>query len=169
MAGASGIPGSGISAAEAAKTSNGLTGFGATNASWNHHHRADTRFDPGSAYDPDPSLGDHQRFDSRYYAVNHEAGRVTNYSMRFPSRTGVGNAKASILSSEFPPDAKIVWFKRKGTCAQMYVRSAKLARATHSGALVEFTSGDAGTYYDARAVGDAILVGLPEPATSYDC
>jgi hypothetical protein len=136
---------------------NELSGFGATVAAWNDHHQEDNRFDAGSAYDPDPSLGDGERFNDRYYAVSPLDGRVMVYSMRFPAQTGIEEAKRFVLLSEFPVGAKIVWFKRKDTCAQMLVRSTKVTRVAHSGALIEWSSGEAGDHYDARAVSDAIL------------
>jgi hypothetical protein len=84
---------------------------------------------------------------------------VTYYSMRLPAQTGIEEAKASVLLSEFPRDAKIVWFKRKDTCAQMLVRS-RLARLAYDAALVEFTSGEAADYYSPHAVSDAILLAV---------
>jgi hypothetical protein len=147
-----------------------LTGFGATDEAWNEHHEEDPRFDSGSSYDPDPSLGDSVRFNDRYYGVDHESGRVYGYSMRFPSQTGVREAKSVILASEFPRDAKIAWFKVKDSCAQMFVRSRKVARALHGGgALVEFSSGEAGDYYESSNVSDAILIGLPGLGKGVGC
>lgn len=145
-----------------------VTGFGATVADWDAHHEADSRFVPGSAYDPDPSLarGGDQRYNARYYAVGHDGGRIFNYEMRFPPGTDIQQAKRSVLASEFPSDAKIAWFKRLDTCAQMLVRSRKVARAlggTRIAALVEFSSGEAGDSYDPSDVWDAILIALPEP------
>lgn len=144
-----------------------LTGFGATVADWDAHHEADSRFVPGSAYDPDSSLarGGDERYTSRYYAVG-DGERVTNYEMRFAPGTGVQQAKRSILASEFPSDAKIVWFKQLDTCGQMLVRSRKVARAVGGkriAALVEFSSGEAGDSYDPSDVWGAILIALPEP------
>jgi len=148
-----------------------LTGFGATVAAWNDHHREDPRFSPGSAYDPDPSLGDGERFNDRYYAVMPEEGQVTYYSMRFPAQTGIEEAKAFVLTSEFPADAKIVWFKGKGTCAQMLVRSKKVVRAGTEAALITFTSGEAGDTYNPRSVADAFVMAWPlsGPGESPDC
>jgi hypothetical protein len=146
-----------------------LTGFGATVGAWNEHHDEDTRFAPGSAYDPDSALGDHVRFNDRYYAVSPQGGRVTFYSMRFPSETGIDEAKRFILSSEFPPDAAIAWFQRKDTCAQMLIRSSRLSRAIHSSALIEFSSGEAGDHYTPSAVSEAILLPATGSGKGFGC
>jgi len=153
----------------ASVTKDELTGFGATVTTWNDHHQEDPRFDPGSAYDPDPSLGDGERFNSRYYGVSAGEGRVTFYNMRFPAQTGIEEAKAFVLTSEFPGDAKIVWFKREDTCALMLVRSKKVARAGIEAALIAFTSGEGGDTYNPRAVGDAIVMESPLSAESPGC
>jgi hypothetical protein len=147
-----------------------LTGFGASKAAWNAHHRADDRFDPGSAYDPTPSLarGD-QRHNDRYYNVQAQAGKITSYEMRFPPSTGIKEAKRSILA-EFPSDANIGWFKRRSSCAQMWVGSAQIERTnTIDGALVTFSSGEAGDQYDPNDVWSAILFGASYPASGLGC
>jgi len=136
-----------------------LTGYGATTAAWNAHHVMDRSATPGTAYDPDPSVvrsGD-ERYDDRYYGVDSEEF-VLDYYMRFPPSTGVEEAKQSVLTSEFPRDARIVWFRRLDTCAQMLVGSKTLARAASPFALVEFTSGLAGDTYNPQDVWDAILL-----------
>jgi hypothetical protein len=51
----------------------------------------------------------------------------------------------------------------------MYVTSKAVSRSVHTGAVVEFTSGDAGDYYSARAVADAILLGIPGSPSVDDC
>jgi hypothetical protein len=114
---------------------------------------------PGTAYDPDPSVvrGGDERYDDRYYGVDSE-GVVIDYYMRFPPSTGIEEAKQSVLTSEFPRDARIVWSRRLGSCAQMLVGSKTLARAGSPFALVEFTSGLAGDTYNPRDVWDAILL-----------
>ena len=150
-----------------------VTGFGATTAAWNAHHVADDRFDPGAAYDPDPSLarGGDERFDDRYSGVDHTGGTVENYEMRFPPSTGVQEATQFVLASEFPPDAKVVWFRRLGTCAQMFVYSKTVDPSGDVGALVEFSSGEAGDNYNPRDVWYALVVGLPlsGPKEGPDC
>ncbi|HMI99248.1 MAG TPA: hypothetical protein VK488_05390 [Gaiellaceae bacterium] len=146
-----------------------LTGFGATDEAWNQNHDEDSRFEAGSSYDPDPSLGDGERFNDRYYSVIHGDGRVLGYSMRFPSQTGVEEAKSMMLASEFPSDAKIAWFKRLNSCAQMFVQSRTVARAVNAGALVEFSSGAAGDHYAPSNVSEAILIALPAPAKGNGC
>lgn len=145
-----------------ARPKSGLTGFGATDAAWDARHREDTRFASGAAYDPDPSLarGGDQRYTDRYYGVIHN-GNVLSYEMRFPSRTGIQSAKRSLLASEFPSDAKVVWFKQKKTCAQMLVRSKKVNRELGARvvALVEFSSA-ADDRYDSSEVSYAIVIGI---------
>jgi hypothetical protein len=134
-----------------------LTGFGATEAAWKAHHRADDRFTSGSAYDPDPSLarnGD-QRNNDRYYDVQPFGGHITDYETRFPSGTGIAEAKQSVLASEFPQDARITSFKRRSSCAQMVVKSATLG--TQGPAFVELSSGAGGDQYDPTDVWTALL------------
>lgn len=55
-------------------------------------------------------------------------GRLELYSMRILPGTGIVQAKLMVLASEFPRNAKITWFKRKDTCAQMLVPSKTLER-----------------------------------------
>jgi hypothetical protein len=137
-----------------------LTGFGATSEAWDAHHLADSRFAPGSSYDPDPSLarGGDEQFDDRYFGVGHDR-RITNYEMRFPPSTSIKEAEQSVLTSEFPGDGKIVWFKRRDTCAQMFVRSKKVLRLAHAAAIVEISSGAGGDQYDPSDVWSAIVLG----------
>jgi hypothetical protein len=146
-----------------------LIGFGATTAAWDANHQADDRngFTPGSGFDPDPSLarGGDQRFNDKYYGVIHD-DPIISYEMRFPSGTNIERAKQSVLASEFPDDAKVVWFKRLDTCAQMIVRSKKVAAAINSAALVEFGSGVADDQYDPKDVWTAILVPIESMASS---
>lgn len=150
-----------------------ITGFGARQSDWDAIHSPDNRFTPGSAYDPVPSLarGGDTRFDDSYYGVSAADGRVTNYEMRFPRGTSITEAKTNVLDSEFPSDARIVWFKRRSTCAQMLVRSTSLARSAHASALVEFGSGAADDRYDARDVWTALLQLLPphDPGKGMSC
>ena len=104
------------------------------------------------------------------YAVQHGDGRVLSYSMRFPSGTGIAEAKALILAGEFPGDAKIAWFKVKDSCAQMFVGSKTVAHALQAGgALVEFSSGEAGDYYESSNVSEAILIALPGLGKDTEC
>ncbi len=144
-----------------------LIGFGATPASWDANHQADDRFLAGSVYDPDPSLarGGDQRFNGKYYGVVHD-DPIISYEMRFPPGTGIEGAKQSVLSSEFPDDAKIVWFKRLDTCAQMIIRSKAVADAIDSAALIEFSSGAGGDQYDPQDVWSAILMPIELTAST---
>jgi hypothetical protein len=148
-----------------------LPGIGATQTVWDATHVADDRFARGAAYDPDPKLGDGDRFDDRYYTVEWTAGRVTSYSMRLVHGTGIKLAR-TLLMREFPSDAKVDWFVTKATCAQMEVRSATLGRALRnrkigdpSGTvLVEFLTGET---YSQHNVTDALLV-LSPPSSPHD-
>lgn len=148
--------------------SEGLSGYGATDAAWNAHHQPDTRFAPGAAYDPDPSVarGD-LRHDARYYGVVHggPGGRVNQYYMRFAPRTTVDEARRSVLASEFPPGTSVRDFKTLDSCAILVVHSGKFNGITPNGdASVEFWSGAADETYDASNVWDAIVTfgGLTE-------
>lgn len=154
----------------AVRAHDSLTGFAATDAAWDANHRADDRFLEGSVYDPDPSLarGGDQRFDARYYAVIHLDGRIFSYEMRFPPGTSANEAKKDVLTTEFPGDAKIAWFKRRDTCAQMLVRRKTIEQLTGDAALVAFSSGAAGDRYDARDVWNAILISVGKN-TSLGC
>jgi hypothetical protein len=153
-------------AAGALGKSSPITGFGATDAAWNRAHQADHVFAPGAAYDPDPSLpkvnghtGDH------YYAVIHENGHVLAYGYRFRPQS-MASVKALVLRTEFPTDARVVWFiSRVGNCALMLVQSSTLAHALggkaigdkKGTALVEFSSGVDEDTYSPRSVNDANL------------
>jgi len=148
--------------AKAAASERELTGFGATRPAWDAHHTADTRFEPGAAYEPDPSLArGNDRVEDRYYGVLNDGATVTSYNMRFPRQTGIREAKLIVLASEFPPDAKIAWFRTLDTCAQMLVYSKRVARAGTEAALFEFTTGVAADKYNPRDVWDAIVLPWP--------
>jgi hypothetical protein len=140
--------------------SSGLTGYGATNSAWEAHHKADTAsgFTKGSAYDPNPALvrGGDPRFQDKYYAVEHDGGRVDQYQMRFPPGTTVDKAKREVLASEFPSDARGK-VRTLNSCAIMNVKSAKLHKAIGMNAAVEFVSGAAGDTYDPNDVWGAIV------------
>jgi hypothetical protein len=127
-----------------------LTGFGATTASWDAHHKADPNFAAGSTYDPTPGLGSPN---DRYYSVNSQNSHITSYSERFAAGTSLASAKAQAMR-ELPSGAHVLWSATKDTCTQMGVTSARLDTALGAndktwkkgdGVLVEFTS-DAGTY-----------------------
>ncbi|HEY3810165.1 MAG TPA: hypothetical protein VGL49_01930, partial [Acidimicrobiales bacterium] len=83
----------------------GLTGFGATSAEWNAHHRADTTKAPGAAYLPyisGPSgLGGDQ-----YQRVRVTAGRVISYGITLPQGTSQAAAE-QFLAVQLPSDAKL--------------------------------------------------------------
>jgi hypothetical protein len=138
-----------------------ITGYGATREQWDANHQADDRFAPGSVYDPDPSInpGD-QLHNARYYTVNSTAGRILDYSMRFPPHTSITAARGQAMD-ELPPDAHVRWYDVKDTCSQMVVESRTLGRVLGghigdpSGAvLVEFTTGEG---YEPSNVTEAIF------------
>jgi hypothetical protein len=143
-----------------APPSDGLTGYGATNAAWKAHHKADTSsgFIKGSAYDPDPALvrGGDPRDSDKYYAVQHEGGRIGQYQMRFPPGTDVAEAQRQVLASEFPSDAHGT-LRTLDSCAIMNVKSAKVRKAIGLNAAVEFISGAGGETYDPNDVWGAIV------------
>lgn len=154
-----------------------LTGFGASDTSWDSGHRADPRFAPGSAYDPDPSVGtaDH---DNRYYAVIHNHGRVVGYSMQMPNGTPIVLAK-EIMLREFPRDVQTRWFVIRDSCAQMAVRSQTLSDslAPSQGSVGDVvitldTVTSQGPSYEPSNVNDAILLivgSVPTPQDAPGC
>jgi hypothetical protein len=148
-----------------------ITGYGAAVDAWNGAHSADPNFNPGSAYDPDPSLardGDIQH-DDKYYAVNPLGGFITDYSERFATGTTIAAARAAVLA-EFPTDATTIWVAVKDSCAQEVVQSptvgaALAAQGDPKGwALVEFSSGPASDHYDSSDISEALYL----PADSSD-
>lgn len=145
-----------------------ITGFGATDASWNAHHTADTEFAPGAAYNPDPNLPQvNGHTGAHYVATNHTDGRVLGYTMNLMPDTGITEAKASVIS-EFPSDASIVWFGVKDSCAQMEVKSAILGFALKDPAIgdagglafveLDTVRSDGSSTYDANNINEALLM-----------
>ena len=110
--------------------------------------------------------------------VQHDEGYVTGYEYHF-ANVPISAAKSDVLRTQFPSDDRIVWFARKSTCAQMMVRSAKLARVLGpmpigdktGTALVQFASGANEDTYNPRSVNDALLLLLPleSPSQAGDC
>jgi hypothetical protein len=119
------------SASSSAKSVNdGITGFGATVGAWNAHHTADTKYDPGSVYDPDPSLPSTGGAQADYIAVEPQDGRVTDYTIntfRLPINAAIARAR-----QELPPDAHELWKARRDTCYQVELTSSTLDRAFSS-------------------------------------
>jgi hypothetical protein len=153
---------SGPSAADA--PSDGLTGYGATSQEWNAHHTADSRFDPGSAYDPDSSLAPNQGQDV-YVAVNLQDGRVVDYQMNIPGGS-IRDAIARALE-ELPPDAYKLWGVARNGCYLAVLTSRTLSKVLgnlpigqpNSNVDVEFTTMFSGIVgYDNSDV-NTILVG----------
>ena len=143
-----------------------VTGYGATTAVWNGTHTPDHEFDPEAVYNPDPSLRSVDgHTGAAYTAVRHESGHVLGYEYHFHS-VPISEAKAEVLSSEFPSDTRVVWFTTKGgTCAFMLIQSDALRRELGSKAIgdtsgeasVEFGSGPEESYYSASSVDGALL------------
>jgi hypothetical protein len=163
------VAGSGSGIARAAKTADTLTGFGATVAHWNQHHSADHKFVKNAAYNWGPGLGDHGGPGDRYFGVTVISGRMESYNLRLVPGTGIATAKREVLVTEFPPDAKITWFKNKDTCAQMLVHSKILERTIHAFALVEFSSGDAADHYTPSDASQLVVTSATGNATGFDC
>jgi hypothetical protein len=143
-----------------------LKGFGATTAAWNSAHKAVPGYIPGAVYDTDPSLpkvNGHEG--SKYFAVIHENGRVLQYEMAF-ANLPVSDVQRQILLTEFPPDARTLWFVVKDSCAQMLVQSATVGKALSGKAigdtvgttLIEFSSGAADVSYNSKRVNDALFI-----------
>jgi hypothetical protein len=146
-----------------------VTGFGATDAAWNGAHTEDHDFAPGAVYDADPSLPQVNGHEGAHYVgVIHGSGHVISYDYMFNNRS-IANARSDVLRTQFPADAKVAWFAVRGTCAQMMVTSATLAKTlvskaigdTDGSAFVEFSSGAAEDSYDPTAVNDATFLLLP--------
>jgi hypothetical protein len=160
-----------------------LTGWGATDAAWNSAHMEDSQFSSGSVYNQNPSLQEiNGHTGAEYTAVIHQDGHVLNYYYNFQSKS-ISEAKAEVLSSQFPTETHIVWFTDKGSCADMLVQSDALRKAlsgktigdNEGTALVEFGSGESGAEsYDESAVTNALIM-LPAganpsgPSTALGC
>jgi len=119
------------SSPKAAQPSDTLTGFGSTIGAWNAHHTADTKYTPGSVYDPDPALPPTGGAQADYIAVTPECGRVTNYTINV-ARLAI-NAAIARAQQELPSDARKIWGARKGTCYQAELTSSTLGNALASG------------------------------------
>jgi hypothetical protein len=145
-----------------------VTGFGATTGDWNATHTPDSQFASGAVYNPDPSLSSiNGHVGAAYTQVLHENGHVLQYQFNFHPMP-IRQAKALVLQSQSPPDAKVLWFATKDSCAQMMVQSNLLGkelggRSIGDGAgtsQVEFGSAD-GDSYSAGSVNDALFQLLP--------
>jgi hypothetical protein len=104
-------------------------GIGALDADWEATHTPDTRFAPGSVYDPTPGLGRDDQHNAKYYGVEHENGRVSMYNLRLPEGTTVNEALLAAIN-ELPTDARVVW-NRTGPddrCYQAAISSQALAK-----------------------------------------
>jgi hypothetical protein len=99
-----------------------ISGFGATDADWNATHNPDPSGAAGALYDYDLFLGA-----DRYYAVDHQGGRVVGYSMNISS-TKLSDAEAQ-AKAELPPDAVVLWRAERPTCEQVEYQSAILGEA----------------------------------------
>ena len=154
-----------------------VTGFGATNAEWNATHVADKSCAPCSNYNPDPALA--KAVGDKYSAVLRTDGHVSDYIYSFVNQSFEA-AKANVLRTQFPSDAKVVWFRHTPKCVQMLVKSAAIGkelRGIHfhdptGSVLVYFFSGLDEKPYSARSVNEALLKLLLGPIPSYqapDC
>jgi hypothetical protein len=143
-----------------------VTGFGATDAAWNAHHTADSEFAQGAVYNADPSLPQiNGHTGAQYTQVMHQNGHVLGYDYHFNSEP-ISQAKAQVLTQNFPTDAHPLWFAVKDTCAQMAVQSNAVGHtlSDHSigdsggFVLVEFGSGINADHYDAGSVSDGLFM-----------
>lgn len=124
-----------------------LTGYGATIEAWNRAHTPDTDLDPGTAYDPDPSLPQvYGNEGARYVSVQTIGGRVTNYTENLGALT-LANAE-SVVGREFPADTRVLWSQQLTGCTQVELVSPTLHRVlgnTGTGDVqVEYFGGAAG-------------------------
>jgi hypothetical protein len=163
-------------------SSDTLTGFGATVSVWNAHHTADPKFDPDSAYDPDPSLPSYLGQDV-YVAVQWQDEKAVNYQMNIPGQS-IHDAIARALQ-ELPAHAHELWGARMDTggltCYQAELISPALGRVLaaspiddpQGAVLAEFQTmlPDGTSSYKSTDV-NAILLGLggyPTAASAPGC
>ncbi len=101
-----------------------LPGIGTTDAAWNAKHKADSRFTPGSAYDPDPNLVSGK---ARYVVVIHQNGRIFGFQLNLPPGTDENGAVTRALQ-ELPADTTIDHGTDKAfpTCKLLFAHSATL-------------------------------------------
>lgn len=141
-----------------------LTGFGATVAAWNGAHTPDTDYDPGTVYDPDPSLPPvYGNEGARYVAVLAVEGRVTNYTENLGALT-LANAE-SVVGREFPSDTRVLWSQQLTGCTQVELASPTLHRV-----LGDKGTGDVQVEYFGGSAGYAMLANVagaaPNPTAS---
>jgi hypothetical protein len=126
-----------------------LTGYGATRAAWNAHHKEVklSILRPGCCFGPQQNDGQF-----RYYNVQlNPRGRVFMYDMDFGPRISAGDARRRIQRQELPPDARLVAHKRKRECEQFQYRSARAKRAVGAASVgVEFASSASGGSYNGK-------------------
>jgi hypothetical protein len=106
------------SARAAAVADDGLTGFGATMAAWNAHHRAAA---------------------AAYSNVTPQDGRVVEYTVT----TGTSSVTAAIkrAKDELPADARRLWATQKGNCYQVELTSATVGHALDGPAIGDPSGG----------------------------
>jgi hypothetical protein len=153
---------------------NEVTGFGATNEAWESAHTQVPGFAEGAVYDADPSLPKvNGHTGTRYSLVEHDDGFVLSYMYSFTARS-ISAARADVLRTQLPSDARVVWFKKRGRCDQMMVRSATLAQSLgpmpvgdkYGTVVVEFNGGINGNSYSSKSVLGAYFIALPlEPSS----
>jgi hypothetical protein len=121
-------PSAAVENTTASADDDGLTGFGATVEAWNANHTADSDFDPGSVYDPDPSLPSlNGHTGATYVEVNPQDDRVVSYDIH---TTGLSESAAVARAlQELPSDASKLWGVNKGTCYQAELASDSLGQA----------------------------------------
>ncbi len=128
-----------------------LTEFGATRAVWRSHHTPDTKYANGCCFLPRQRNGQ-----DRYYAVLYdEHSRVYDFEMAFAPTISPGLARL-VAREEAGPGARLVYDLKKADCEQLEFESALLARALHSGVLVELSRSGIGGAPNGH-VGDMIL------------
>ena len=189
LAGCSRVPstlassGSGLTAENAspvagvARTGDGLTGFGATDAAWAATHQADPRYAPGDAYDPTPGFGLDVKHDDRFFSVIHEGGRVVGFSMNEPTHATTQVAIGLVLQT-LPADAVVLWTTTRPSCYLAEMRSATLRTAVggpgHGEVFVELDSDaaqDGQPYWDPGHVTEAIVMAaaIQRPSAAPGC
>jgi hypothetical protein len=141
-----------------------LTKYGAKQSDWDKTHTADNRFSADSSYNPTPGLGESDKNDDAYYALN----GTSSYEMRLAKNGNVQDAITTVMN-EFPSDAKIVWQQLNTTdttteCYQVEIESGTLGAAlTTNGRAYYYLDTEPGTdnlHYNPANVNHATLTYL---------
>jgi hypothetical protein len=150
----------------------GLTGYGATIASWNAHHVADRRAAPGTAYDP---LNDGNGTD-RFAGVLTQDGRVVGFTIQFPKGSaGVSRREAEQqVRSVLPHDVTQVYDLTEPGCELLQYQSPTLRQAVGGSSdgrvNAEFWNFQTPDVYDPAHINTIdVTQGFPDDRQSIQC